>query len=61
MINPPIGANKKFLVHCNGNPFAGFDTAKQAEQYVEMQKTKLKPGKKDPAYAATCTWTIHER
>jgi hypothetical protein len=60
-INPPIGADKKFLVRCNGNPFAGFDTAKDAEQYIEMHKTKLKPGKKEPAYAATCNWSVEER
>ena len=58
-INPPVGANRRFLVLCKGEPYAGFDTQAQAQAYVGMHKEKLVV--KEPAYAAKCEWAIRDR
>ena len=55
----PVGANKRFLVTCNGGPFAGFDTHNQASLYVTMQKNKTKKGGA-PAEAAGKDWNIKD-
>lgn len=58
----PVGANKKFLVLMDGNPFAGFDERRDAEGYVGMMKGCIKGGKGNvPAACATKNWSVVER
>lgn len=57
---PPIGANKKFLVTCNGKPFAGFDSHSGAKVAVEMYKqpVKMSRGKVGLNFNVQCDWSI---
>lgn len=62
---------KKHIVTCNGNEFASFDTRKKAEEYITMQKCKVKgaglapnPGKVPTgreSFASRQTWDIKEK
>jgi len=56
----PTGANKKFLVICGGEPFAGFDTMAKAKAYIGMQMSK-KNGKGGPAHSTEKTWDVRVR
>ena len=58
-MNVPIGANKRFLVQCDGKDFAGFDSKGQAAGYIAMQKGKKKV--REPAYAANREWSVIDR
>jgi len=60
-MNTPTGADKQFLVLCDGKPFAGFDTRSAATVYVASQKDKKNHNKGGPAQAAKCAWTIKKR
>ena len=57
----PVGANKRYLVTCSGEPFAGFDKLNQAKMYVAMQKAKKKGGGAAPAAAAEKSWDIRDK
>jgi hypothetical protein len=61
ILDTPIGANKRFLVTMDGNPFAGFDTLDQAQGYIAMQKTKTKAGGREKAFAAERNWAVKDR
>lgn len=56
---PPIGKGKRFLVCCNGNPFAGFDVLVDAEAARAMYQKEMKAGK---GFSHCCQqkWTIRE-
>ena len=56
-IHKKIAEGKKFVVTMNGADFAGFDTMKEAESYIKMQKEK-KRGGNQPAAAATKDWNV---
>ena len=58
--NKPVGGASPFLVTMNGEPFAGFDTMKEAQKYIEMQRSKMK-GANANALAADKSWDIRER
>ena len=60
-INPPIGANHRFLINMDGKPFAGFKTLKEAQMYIAMQKSKVKGNSRDKAYAADREWSVVDR
>lgn len=55
----PVGANKRYLVICGGEPFAGFDTLTQANLYISIQKSKIRPDGK-PTVASQKTWNIKD-
>ena len=59
-MDTPIGANKKYLVACGNEPFAGFDHLAQARIYIAMQKAK-KNSSGGPAKAAEKNWEIQTR
>jgi hypothetical protein len=58
--NIPVGGDRRYLVTCDGKPFAGFDTRAQASMYVTMQKNKTKSGGQ-PAAAADKNWEIKDK
>ena len=60
-MNTPVGANKKYIVYLDGDPFAGFDKMAQAKMYVAMQKAKKKAPRSEPAYAAGRNWEVRIR
>lgn len=57
----PVGADKRYLVTCDGKPFAGFDSHSAAAAYVAAQKEKRNHNKRGPAVAAKATWGIKDR
>ena len=57
----PIGADKRFLVLCDGRPFAGFNSRSAAQAYIGSQKEKRNHNKGGPAMAAKADWRIQER
>jgi hypothetical protein len=61
LFSTPVGAGKRFLVLCDGKPFAGFDGRPAAAAYVAQQKEKLNHNKGGPAMAAKCAWLIKDR
>jgi hypothetical protein len=60
IMNVPVGANKRYIVTCGGENFAGFDRLGQANQYIAMQKMKKKGGTAAPAAAAEKTWDVKD-
>lgn len=59
--NIPVGANKRYIVTCGGDNFAGFDTLSKANTYIAMQKMKKKGGNTGaPAAAAGLTWDVKD-
>ena len=61
IMNIPVGANKRYIVTCGGEPCAGFDKLNQAKMYVTMQKDKKKGGTAAPAAAADKSWDIQDK
>jgi len=55
---PPVGAKKKFLVTCNGKPFAGFDKQSEAKAAKDMYSAQLKLKKGGMAHCSTQEWAI---
>jgi hypothetical protein len=60
-IDGPIGGGRRFAVNMDGKLFAAFNTLKQAQSYVVMQKSKVKGNSRDKAYAADREWSIIDR
>lgn len=68
----PVGGTRRFLVKMNNNPFASFDTSKQAHDYADMQRKTLKgagqwsgESSKMPddkkAFCAKQNWSVEDR
>lgn len=55
---PPVGANKRFLVTCNGKPFAGFDTQEEAKSVKNMYGAEIKLKKGNFAYCSLQEWAV---
>lgn len=62
IMNVPVGANKRYIVTCGNDNFAGFDTLGKARAYVAMQKAKKKGGGGGgaPAAASGYSWNIKD-
>lgn len=59
LMDTPIGANKRFLVKCGPDDYAGFNTRHQANAYVAMMKAGS-----DRLKAPACSkmnWSIIDR
>jgi len=54
---PSVGANKRFLVVCNGKPFAGFNTQVEAKDVKEMYGKEIRL-KKGLAYCSAQEWAV---
>lgn len=50
-----------YTVTCNGRPIKVSANNRECRDFVEAQKLKMKGGKSEPAYAATCQWAIRPR
>ena len=59
-MDTPVGANKKYLVTCSGEVWAGFNSMAQARGYITMQMSK-KNGKGGPAHSTEKTWDVRNR
>lgn len=57
---PPIGANKKFLLHCDGKPFAGYASRKEAEAALNSYSANVR-GATNPSSNSKMSWTIVEQ
>jgi hypothetical protein len=57
---PPTGHEKRFLITCDGKPFAGYDTRKDAEMARDMYSKNVR-GATNPSSNTKCTWVITEQ
>ena len=55
---PPVGGDKPFQVTCDGKPFAGFDTYKEAEAAREMYARLAMTVKRVATYGSTRDWRV---
>lgn len=57
---PPTGANKKFLLQCEGKPFAGYNTRKEAESALSSYSQNVR-GAQNPSSNSKMSWNIVEQ
>jgi hypothetical protein len=54
---PTTGAGKKYTVLCNGEPFAGANSEKEAKEMIAMYGTEIHVPKKGMAYCSLQAWS----
>lgn len=57
---PPTGANKRFLVQCDGKPFAGYNSRKEAEAALNSYSANVR-GATNPSSNSKMSWTLVEQ
>lgn len=55
----PVGKNARYLIKCNGEPFAGFYTKREADDALAMYRRN--PNEKDGKSRHRWELTINER
>ncbi len=57
---PAIGGGKRYLISCDGKPFAGYDNRKDAEMARDMYSKNVR-GPTNPSANTKATWSISEQ
>ena len=57
----PVGGGRRYLVLCDGQPVAGYDTEREAAGYIAMQKDKTECCPKGAeTWACKRQWTVRD-
>lgn len=57
---PPVGGGRRYVIMCNGAPFAGYDKLDDAKKCLDMYKSPT-GGKGSDTFASKASWSIEDK